>query len=66
MGVVLKAIGNTALSKDFFALIGIDIRYDFPGELSNNGNKILNPATNEFVNMNSISVAINLGVTFKL
>ncbi|MDP3446278.1 MAG: hypothetical protein Q8T08_25755 [Ignavibacteria bacterium] len=66
LGVVLKAIGNTALSKDFFALIGIDIRYDFPGELSNNGNKILNPVTNEFVNMNSISVAINLGVTFKL
>lgn len=66
LGLLLKAVGNTALSKDFFALIGIDVRYDFPGELSNNGNKIFNPVTSENLNMNSISIAINLGVTFKL
>ncbi|MBX3008746.1 MAG: hypothetical protein KF816_12055 [Melioribacteraceae bacterium] len=66
LGFLLKAVGNTALSKDFFALIGIDVRYDLPGDLSNNGNKIFNPVTGENLNMNSISVAINLGVTFKL
>jgi hypothetical protein len=65
-GILLKAIGNTALSKNLYALIGIDLRYDIPGELSNNGNKIINPYSKENMNLNSISASLNLGLTFSL
>ena len=54
-GVVLRAEGNTVLSENLYANIGLDIRYDANGEPSDSdGNKITN--FNENVNFNSLSI----------
>ena len=64
-GVILKAEGNTQLSSNMFALIGIDLRYDLPGELkSSAGQKLINVSTGEAVNMNSLAIGIKLGITY--
>ncbi len=64
-GFVIKTEGNTQLGKNLFALIGLNLRYDFPGEPeSSNGKKIFNPGNNENVSMNSLNVGINLGITY--
>jgi hypothetical protein len=65
-GLVLKAEGNTQLSKNFYALIGTNFRYDVSGDISNNQNTIVNRSTGEKLNLNSISFGIYLGVTFIL
>lgn len=65
-GLVLKAEGNTQLSKNFYALIGTNLRYDVSGDISNNQNTIVNRSTGEKLNLNSISFGIYLGVTFIL
>lgn len=65
-GIVLKAEGNTMLSKNFYALIGADFRYDFTGDISNGTNTIVNKSTRENLNLNSISFGIYLGITFLL
>lgn len=65
VGFVAKAEGNTLLGDNLYALIGIDLRYDFPGELStSSGKKIVNFGTGENVNMNSLGVGIKLGITY--
>ncbi len=66
VGFLLRAIGNTLLSKDFYALIGIDLRYDLAGELSNGSKSLINNASGEKLNLNSISVGIYLGITLTL
>lgn len=66
VGFLMRAIGNTLLSKDFYALIGVDLRYDLPGELSNGSKSLINNATGEKLNLNSISVGIYLGITLTL
>lgn len=65
-GLVLKAEGNTLLSKNFYALIGTNIRYDVTGNVSNNQNTLVNRSTGETLNLNAISFGIYLGVTFIL
>jgi hypothetical protein len=65
-GFVLKAEGNTLLSKNFYALIGTNIRYDVTGDVANNKNTLVNRSTGETLNLNSISFGIYLGVTFIL
>jgi hypothetical protein len=65
-GLLGRAIGNTMLGKNFYALVGVDIRYDFPGDLSNSTGTIINPSTDSKVNLNSFSVGVFLGITFKL
>ena len=65
-GLVLKVEGNTLLSKNFYALIGTNIRYDVTGDFSNNQNTIVNRSTGDKLNLNSISFGIYLGVTFIL
>ena len=55
-GLVLSAVGNTQLAKNVYALIGVDARYDAPGDVSSKEN----------FNMNSISFGIYLGVTYSL
>lgn len=65
-GFVIKAEGNTLLSKNFYALIGANIRYDVTGDVSNNKNTLVNGLTGEALNLNTISVGIYLGVTFTL
>ena len=66
IGFVGRAMGNTKLSDNLYALIGADLRYDLPGDFSNSGNKIVNPATGSNVNLNSFSIGIYLGLTYKL
>lgn len=63
-GFILKAEGNTMLSENLFALIGFNFRTDRLGEVENNGVFIKNKATNENLNMNSISFGIYLGLTY--
>ena len=64
-GVVLRAEGNTILGENFYANIGLDIRYDVNGEPSDNdGHKITN--FNENVNFNSFSAGVKLGISYLL
>lgn len=63
-GLIIKAEGNTLLSKDFYALIGLNFRYDAIGDIQNNGIYLVNKSTKENLNMNSISFGIYLGLTF--
>lgn len=66
-GVLLKAEGNTLLSDNLYALIGVDLRYDMTGELSNaNNQKIVNKGINENLNLNSIGVGIKIGIAYLL
>jgi|WetSurMetagenome_2_1015567.scaffolds.fasta_scaffold613657_1 hypothetical protein len=65
-GLLGRAVGNTILAKNFYALIGVDIRYDFAGDLTNSSETITNPATKSKVNLNMFSVGVFLGLTFKL
>jgi hypothetical protein len=65
-GFVFKAEGNTLLSKNFYALIGTNIRYDVTGNVSNDPNTLVNRLTGETLNLNAISFGIYLGVTFIL
>ena len=62
-GLLLKAEGNTKLTNNLYALIGTNFRYDYTGDLSNGSSKIVNTASGENLNLNSISFGIYLGVT---
>ncbi len=66
MGITLKAEGNTMFSHNFYALIGANFRYDITGDVSNGSTAIINRATGEKLNLNSVSFGIYLGVTFFL
>lgn len=68
LGFLLKAEGNTMLGKNLYALIGLDFRYDLPGEPENKSGqrKIINFSNNETVNLNSLSIGIKLGILYTL
>ena len=64
-GVVIRAEGNTVLSENLYANIGVDVRYDVNGEPSdNNGNIITNNVLNESVNFNSFAIGVKLGISY--
>jgi hypothetical protein len=63
-GILLRALGNTALGSNVYANITGDIRYDLNGTPKNNGNAILNSGSNNNVNLNSLSVGLSLGITY--
>lgn len=63
-GIVLKTQGLTALSKDFYANISLNFRYDLPGEPENHGRKIFDNTINKNVNVNSLSVGVSIGITY--
>ena len=64
-GVVLRAEGNTILGENFYANIGLDIRYDVNGEPTNsNGDKIIYGNPKENVNFNSFSAGVKLGISY--
>jgi hypothetical protein len=65
-GFLLKSEANTKLSNQFYALIGVDFRYDLTGNLKNPVQNLINNASGENVNLNSVSVGIYFGLTFIL
>jgi hypothetical protein len=66
-GFMLKTEANTLLGGNLFVLLGLDFRYDLPGDLSSGGNKkITNFANGENVNLNTISIGIKVGITYML
>ncbi|MCK9280937.1 MAG: hypothetical protein M0P71_09965 [Melioribacteraceae bacterium] len=66
-GIVLKAEGNTLLSGNFYANIGVSLRYDTPGAPKNSLiGYIYNPITKENLNLNSVSVGIKIGVSYSI
>src|ERR1035437_6959385 len=62
-GILLRALGNTALGSNVYANITGDIRYDLNGTPKNNGNAIQNGTVGN-VNLNSLSVGLTLGITY--
>ena len=65
-GLLLKSEGNTKLSDHFYALIGVNVRYDITGKLSTPSQNLTNNESNENVNLNSVSFGIYFGITFIL
>lgn len=66
-GLLLKSEANTMLGGNLFVLLGLDVRYDLPGDLSSGENKkITNFANSENVNLNTISIGIKVGITYML
>jgi hypothetical protein len=63
-GLLGRGCFLTGLGKNLFANIGADIGYDFPGEPSNGGKKIVNGTLNNNINVNSFYLAIKIGVTY--
>lgn len=66
-GFLLKSEANTLLSRNLFVLLGLDLRYDLPGDLiSDNNKQIINFSNGESVNLNTISIGIKVGITYIL
>ncbi len=63
-GFLARADGNTLLSGNLFANIGVDFKYDINGKPASAGKYLVNPATNQNVNFNMFSVVVRLGVTY--
>ena len=64
-GGLLRIEGNTVLSDNVYANIGLDLRYDLNGEPENgSGNKLTNIVQNEVVNINSLSMGLRLGISY--
>jgi len=60
-GIILRAIGNTAIAANVYAHIGADIRYDFLGKPEND---ILTRPI-EDVDFNSLSFGVRLGISYQ-
>jgi hypothetical protein len=63
-GILLRALGNTALSSNVYANITGDLRYDLNGTPKNSGNPIVNTPLHTEVNLNSFSLGLSLGITY--
>ncbi len=66
IGFLLRAVGNTQISSNFYASILFDVRYDLNGEPKNNDINLYNAVDKSNVNFNSFSVGIGLGLTYCL
>ncbi|AFN74966.1 hypothetical protein MROS_1732 [Melioribacter roseus P3M-2] len=65
-GIVLKAEGISKIDGKLFVSVGFDLRYDSFDELYNEelDKKIINYATGEAVDLNSVSAGIKLGIVY--
>jgi hypothetical protein len=63
-GILLRIEGNTLLGGNIYAKIAAQAGYDINGKPQNNGQPLTNPAANSAVNFNSLSVGLNLGVSY--
>jgi hypothetical protein len=59
--LILRAVGNTAISQDVYAYIGADVRYDIIGEpkKSAEGNSLGD------VKFSSLSFGVRLGISYQ-
>jgi hypothetical protein len=64
-GGLIRIEGNTVLSDNVYANIGVDLRYDVNGEPeSSSGNRLTNVVQNEVVNLNTFSMGLRLGISY--
>lgn len=64
-GGLLRAEANTALSENFYANLGFDLRYDVNGEPENsNGDTLVNNVKGENVNFDTFSLGVKLGISY--
>jgi hypothetical protein len=63
-GLLIKADGNTLLGGNFYANIGVDMRYDVNGEPENDGVFFVNQSTDENMNLNTLAFGIHLGIAY--
>ncbi len=63
-GFLINAKGITPLGNKLFGNIGVEARYDLPGEPSGDGKKIFNSTLNKNVNINSFSIGLKIGLTY--
>jgi hypothetical protein len=64
VGAVLKAVGLTTLGGNLYALIEVEMRYDYNGEPTFQGKKFFDNINQANVNLNLISVGLILGVAY--
>lgn len=64
VGYVIKAEAHTLLSRNFYAMIGGDIRLDYPGIPKHNNKALYNSISNMDVNVNSFTVGVKLGISY--
>jgi len=66
-GIVGKVDGITSLGGNYFAYVGVDLRYNNNGKLSDAGGKEkINNVTNAALSLNSVSVGLKIGVAVNL
>jgi len=66
-GLVGKVDGITSLGGNFFAYVGLDLRYNRNGNLSDSdGKEKLNNITNAALTLNSFSLGLKVGVAVNL
>ena len=63
-GFILRTEGNTLLGGNFYANIGADIKYDINGSPKSGGTNLYNSISRENVNLNSLAVALRLGIAY--
>ena len=63
-GLILRTEGNTLLGGDFYANIGVDLKYDINGNPKFGDLNLYNNISRENVNLNSLAVALRLGIAY--
>ena len=63
-GFLLRCEGNTLLGGNFYANVGVDLRYDLNGEPENDGEKLTNSVYNKNVNFDTFSLGVKLGISY--
>lgn len=63
-GLILRADGNTLLGGNFYANIGVDLKYDINGSPKSGSSNLYNNISRENVNLNSLAAGLRLGVSY--
>lgn len=65
VGILGRVQAHTKLGGNFYANIGGTVRYDAPGDPTNDKDEtLLNRVIDETVDLNSFSISLNLGVSY--
>lgn len=66
-GILLDATGHTQFDEHFFGLIGLNLRWDFPGTLKReDGSPVIDRTDQSSPTMNFFAIGFRLGVMFRL